>query len=268
MITNWKILGAGVLGVVAAGIWIPRLFGGSGPKVDPSAEPPAEYWESGATEPWSGATGSWSEDTGLRTGEFSSEFPEEDSGVQVSPSDPLAASGSEEAVGGVRFGAPVAGALGERAGTALLTSRASSGDVDTDRLLSVARALRGESFPAPTRPREPEPMVDPGFSAEPPPLARGRTYQQIQDLIDSLHLSATLIGEQTSMAMIDGELLSVGDPVGTSGVEIVDVAPRRVTCSFGDELFELDIPAFRTREASSSSSFEAPPGDPGNDPEL
>ena len=252
MITNWKLLGAGALGLVAAGLWVPRFFGGSGPKVDPSAEPPAEYWESGATEPWS-------KDSGPQSGELTSEAP----AAQGGSFDSFTASGSEESTGGTRLEAPAAGA----GGLASSTGGASSGDVDTERLLSVARALRGEDFDVSTRSREPDPVADPGVSSEPLAPLPDRTSQQIQDLIDSLHLSATLIGEQASLAMIDGELLSVGDPVGTSGVEIVEVAPRRVTCSFGEELFELDIPAFRTREASSRS-FEAFPGDPGDDPEL
>lgn len=261
MITNWKILGAGVLGVVAAGIWVPRFFGGSGPKVDPSAEPPAEYWESGATEPWSGGAQP-------ESGASSSEALGSATDEPVGDSDSFRASGSVGSVEVPLAEGPTAGAADPSSPSVPQTSQVSSGDVDTDRLLSVARALRGENSESFYRSPETEPVRDPELGGELPRPAPDRTREHLQDLIDSLHLSATLIGEQSSMAMIDGQLLSVGDPVGTSGVEIVEVVPRRVICRFGEEFFELDIPAFRTREASSSDSFDAIPGGLGDDPEL
>lgn len=224
MITNWKTLAAGGLGLLASAIWVPKMFGGGSGKIDPASEPPPEYWESGATEPWTGET-------------FDAESGE------AAPA-PL----------------PVVSVPGTPAGEAPVEVPASSGpgsdSVDADRLLSLAETIRGGSLEVET-PRAPlasELELELGRSSE--PLGeRIAAYQQ------DLHVSATMVGDDSS-ALVEGQLVQVGDYLDGTVCEVVGIRSRSVTCRLDGIDFEIRMPAFRTREANSNGGFiDDVPGD-------
>ena len=232
MITNWKVIGAAVLGLAAAGVWIPRFLGGSGSGVDPASEPPPEYWESGATEAWERPSANSTESSGESP---SSKAPSVEVASATAPSVSTAVASAER---------------GQTPAPTQLDPADLGSDLETDRLLSVARALRGDGFEAAavTQVRANEPSL-PVSIPEPSPVPG-----QIDDLTGTQVLTATLIGEDSTMALVNGRLLGAGDQLGDSGAVIVEVRKRRVLCSLRGTEFELEIPAFRTRAPAAPFS--------------
>ncbi len=213
----------------AAAIWVPRFFGGkSTPALE---EPPAEYWESGATEPWDGSSFEVEPD-GLDT-QSSAWTAAPDSAAQSTPS---------------AAAAPAPAGL------------------DPDRLLNVARALRGET-------QAPVKLVEPGNDTleSVPPLSADELRQpiglEVERLRDSFALNATMVGEEDPMALIEGQLVRVGDPIGDSGAILIAVEPRKVLCRLESTEFELSMHAFRARPAQSSSNYADFPEDTAFEPE-
>ena len=217
MISNWKPYAAGLLVCSALVVWIPKFLP-SGGSAEP--EPPAEYWESGATEPWDGVS--------------FTEGSTEQSGADTPASSELVTPPSDEPVGD--------------SGVEPESASDTRDPLDPDRLLSVARALRGvEADPVGMAYEDPtadEAAID--------ALLGGR----IEEFRATHRLSGTMLGEDERIALIEGMVVREGESIGTSGAVLLEVRPGSALVRLGTTELELAIPPFRARSSATSADFD------------